>query len=205
MTKPQNTIEANNKEEGSLNRNGMFSDAVFLGDSRTQGLVWLTGINTNVYAYKGLNVTSVYTERVIPWNGTYITPMEALCNTEYSKVYLMFGINETGWPSGEIFIDDYRKIVEDIKTNNPEARIFIQSIIPVSQKVSDNSSYVKNEKILYFNRLLEEMAKDEGVEYVNVAEAVAVNGVLPDDAAVDGIHLTQEYCYKWLNYLRKNT
>lgn len=203
----ENTTEdiSENTTENTLSRDGKFSDAVFLGDSRTEGLIWLTGINTNVYAHKGLNVTSVYTERIIPWNGTYVTPMQALQNTEYNKVYLMFGVNETGWPDSNIFIEDYRKIIHDIKADNPEVKIYIQSVIPVSRAVSDRSSYVKNDKIAEYNLLLEDLAKDEGIEYVNVAEAVSDNGVLPDAAAVDGIHLTQEYCYKWLNYLREHT
>lgn len=40
---------------------------------------------------------------------------------------------------------------------------------------------------------------------MNVAEAVSTDGVLPDDAATDGIHLDKEYCEKWLSYLEEHT
>lgn len=180
-----------------------FADAVFLGDSRTEGFVNLTDIHTTAYAYRGMNVASVYTDPVININGTNMTVMEALAGTSYNRVYLMFGVNETGWPNEGIFIEDYRRIIEDIKAQNPSAQIYIQSILPVSQTVSDSSAYIKNDRIQLYNELLQGLATEEQVMYINVAEAVAVDGVLPEDAAVDGIHLKKEYCDKWLEYLRQ--
>lgn len=200
------TTEAVNEEvENEEVEKDAFSDAVFVGDSRTEGLIMQTGIDTTAYVHKGLNVSTAYTDNVINLNGKYVSAMNALENTDYKKVYLMFGINETGWESEEIFISDYRKIIDDIKKDNPDAKIYIQSVIPVSSKVSSTSSYVKNDKISHYNELLKTLALQENVEYVDVASAVSVDGVLPDDAAVDGIHLNQTYCKKWLKYLEDNT
>lgn len=182
-----------------------FEDALFIGDSRTEGFVLLSGIQAKYYACKGLNVASVYTDPVIAKDGTNMTVMDAVAGTEFKRVYLMFGVNETGWVNADIFIDDYRKILEDIRATHPEAEIYVQSVLPVSQAVSDTHSYVKNDKISQYNELLQKMAEEEKVTYVNVAEAVSVNGVLPDDAALDGIHLNQEYCQKWLAYLTEHT
>ena len=182
-----------------------FEDALFIGDSRTEGFVLLSGIHAKYYACKGLNVASVYTDPVIAKDGTNMTVMDAVAGTEFNRVYLMFGVNETGWVKADIFIDDYRKILEDIRATHPKAEIYVQSVLPVSQAVSDTHSYVKNDKISQYNELLQKMAAEEKVIYVNVAEAVSVNGVLPDDAALDGIHLNQEYCQKWLVYLTEHT
>lgn len=182
-----------------------FEDALFIGDSRTEGFVLLSGIHAKYYACKGLNVASVYTDPVIAKDGTNMTVMDAVAETEFNRVYLMFGVNETGWVKADIFIDDYRKILEDIRATHPKAEIYVQSVLPVSQAVSDTHSYVKNDKISQYNELLQKMAEEEKVTYVNVAEAVSVNGVLPDDAALDGIHLNQEYCQKWLVYLTEHT
>lgn len=179
----------------------MFTDALFIGDSRTEGFVLLSGIQANYYAYKGLNVATVYTEPVIQKDGVTMTVMEAVSGTEFNRIYLMFGVNETGWMNSDIFIDNYRKIIADIRTTHPDATIYIQSILPVSQSVSDTHRYVKNDTIKMYNELLLDMAQQEGVDYINVAEAVSDSGVLPDEASVDGIHLNQEYCRKWLDYL----
>lgn len=199
-TEPEATETAETTEAADT-----FENALFIGDSRTEGFVLLSGIHAKYYACKGLNVASVYTDPVIAKDGTNMTVMDAVAGTEFKRVYLMFGVNETGWVNADIFIDDYRKILEDIRATHPEAEIYVQSVLPVSQAVSDTHSYVKNDKISQYNELLQKMAEEEKVTYVNVAEAVSVNGVLPDDAALDGIHLNQEYCQKWLAYLTEHT
>ena len=199
------TEETTTEETETATDKKSFSDAVFIGDSRTEGMVLQTGVKATAYVHKGLTVASVYKDKVIGSGSHKVTVMQALAATSYNRVYLMFGINETGWYSEDIFVADYKKIIDDIKTENPEAKIYIQSVLPVSKKVSETSDYVKNEKIARYNELLLQLAQDENVNYVNVAEAVSKDGVLPDDAAVDGIHLKKEYCEKWLEYLKVHT
>ena len=194
------TEETTTEETETATDKKSFSDAVFVGDSRTEGMVLQTGVKATAYVHKGLTVASVYKDKVIGSGSHKVTVMQALAATSYNRVYLMFGVNETGWYSEDIFVADYKKIIDDIKTENPEAKIYIQSVLPVSKKVSETSDYVKNEKIARYNELLL-----QNVNYVNVAEAVSKDGVLPDDAAVDGIHLKKEYCEKWLEYLKVHT
>ena len=182
------TGSVKNMDLKSNDKSNEFSDAVFVGDSRTEGFVLQTGIQTTAYVHKG--------DRSV---------MEALARTRYNRVYLMFGINETGWISNDIFISDYKQIIDDIKAQNPSAKIFIQSVLPVSKAVSDSGGYVRNDKIAEYNKRLEQLAADEGATFVNVQEAVSTDGVLPDDAATDGIHLNKKYCEKWLTYLEEHT
>lgn len=200
-----NTADASFMDQKNKNTASEFSDAVFIGDSRTEGFVLQTGIQTTAYVHKGLTVASAYTAKVIRQDGEDLSVMEALARTRYNRVYLMFGINETGWISNDIFISDYKQIIDDIKAQNPSAKIYIQSVLPVSEAVSDSGGYVRNDKIAEYNKRLEQLAADEEVTFVNVAEAVSTDGVLPDDAATDGIHLDKEYCEKWLSYLEAHT
>lgn len=184
-----------------------FDDAVFIGDSRTEGLLLNTGLNNAAeYTHKGLMVDTVFTKPVIHMNDTKVTVMDALKTTQFNKVYIMLGINETGWPYSDVFINKYGKVIDAVKEINPEAQIYVQQILPVSQKVSSTHSYIKNDKIAEYNVLLQEMAKEKQVYFVAAAEAVAgEDGMLPEDAAVDGIHLKKEYCVKWLEYLESHT
>jgi lysophospholipase L1-like esterase len=138
--------------------------------------------------------------------GKKISVMEALKKTSFSKVYIMLGINETGWPYSNLFIQKYGEIIDEIKNINPEAIIYVQSILPVSQKVSSSHSYVKNTKISEYNLLIQQMAEEKEIYYINSAESVATtDGYLPEEAASDGIHLKKDYCYKWLEYLKTHT
>ena len=61
-------------------------------------------------------------------DGSVITISEAIGKERFSKVYLMFGINELGWGSIASFINYYGQIVDRIRQVNPEAIIYVQSI-----------------------------------------------------------------------------
>lgn len=200
-TSPQAVPESPRVEETYLD------DAVFIGDSRTEGLLLYTGLtNATGYTYKGLMVDTVFTKPVINQNGQMVTVIDALRSTQFSKVYIMLGINELGWAYPNLFIEKYKQIIDTIREINPNAIIYVQEILPVSQKVSDTHSYITNEKISQFNELLMAMTQEKNVYYLQVSQAVADSqGCLPEEAASDGIHLTPTYCRKWLDYLLCHT
>ena len=186
--------------------NDYYNDAVFIGDSRTEGFFMYTDLaNAKAYAHKGLTVETVFTDPVININGSKLSITEALRQTSFQKVYIMLGVNEIGWAYNSVFIEKYTKLVDEVQSINPNATIYLQSILPVSNEVSSTHDYIKNEKINEYNGFIAQIAKEKNVHYLNVAEAVAApNGALPDDAAIDGIHLKKEYCQKWLEYLKKH-
>lgn len=185
-----------------------FDDAVFIGDSRTEGFILNNGLTAKItsYTYKGLSVDKIFTDKVINMDGKKLTIIEALKETSFSKVYIMLGINEIGWVYSSMFIDKYAKIIDEIKNINPKCTIYVQSIIPVTEKVSNEHQYIKNNKINEYNSLIKEMAEEKSVYYLNVQEVIVnENGILPNDAATDGIHLNKKYCEKWFEYLKNHT
>ena len=201
-----------------------FSDAVLVGDSRMQGLILYCGLSriTN-YTYKGLTVDSVFSRPVIEWTEAEDLPeeekipeelwengkvpvLEALKQTEYSKVYIMLGINETGWPEPSFFPEVYSGVIDAIREDNPQCLIYVLSVFPVTKVVEEWHDFVTNEKISLYNRYLHEMAAEKQVFFVDLSPAVAdETGVLPPDSGVDGIHLNKEYCMKVLEYLYSHT
>lgn len=187
--------------------NEYFDDVVFIGDSRTEGMIFNTGLS-NAFAYtdKGLMVDTAFTKPAVNMDGEKISVMDALKRTSFGKVYIMLGINETGWPYSEVFIERYGAIIDEIRSINPNALIYIQEIIPVTNQVSQTHDYVKNEKIKQYNTLLQQLAQDKQVYYIDVGTAlVSEDGSLPQDAATDGIHLNKDYCQLWLDYLKTHT
>lgn len=184
-----------------------FDDAVFIGDSRTEGLFLNTSLsNATSFAHMGLMVDTVFTRPLFNVNGEKVPVIDAIKKAEFSKVYIMLGINETGWAYSSIFIQKYGEIIDAIREINPDALIYVQAILPVSQKVSSTHSYVKNPKIIEYNQLLLQMAEEKQVYYIDTASAVAgEDGSLPDDAAPDGIHLARSYCQRWLDCLMAHT
>lgn len=180
-----------------------FDDAVFIGDSRTEGFMIYENIDATFYTHKGLMVDTIFTNPVITEDGEKITIMDALAKNSFNKIYIMLGINETGWQSSSLFIKKYGEIIDSIKEIYPNAIIYVESILPVSEEVSLNHNYIKMSKINEYNDLLKEVAKEKGVYYLDISSSVEnEQGYLPDDAATDGIHLNKNYCDKWLQYLK---
>lgn len=184
-----------------------FSDAVFIGNSRTQGFILYSGLaNTNSYTDRGLSVTSALEKEIASENGRQMTIPQALALHNYQKVYLMFGINELGWAYSDIFITRYGELIDAIRAACPQAMIYVQSILPVTKEKSDGDQIYNMEKINSFNLLIQQMTAEKQAIYLNVAEAVADEaGYLPEEASADGIHLKKAYCERWLNYLKTHT
>ncbi|MGN0623044.1 MAG: GDSL-type esterase/lipase family protein [Oscillospiraceae bacterium] len=185
-----------------------FADAVFIGDSRTVGL----GMNTDrpkatFYASIGLNVSLVGTEKVITLDdGSSGTIYDALKQKQFKRVYIMFGINELGWPYPDVFKEEYEQVINKIKEIQPDATIYVQSILPVSSLALSTNAIFTNDNVNTFNEYVKQAAADTGAVYLDVASCFKdENGELPMEASTDGIHLIREYCMKWMDYLAENS
>lgn len=187
-------------------KNDYFEDAVFVGDSITTGIE-LYGImeNTTVLASTGLNLGTAYTSPVVEQeDGTKIPVMEALKQKEYAKVYIMLGGNEVRDEDEATFISRYTQLLEDMKAQQPNAIIYVQSILPVTK---NNNYQMDNTRIDQFNQALKELCQEQEVYYLDVASCMKnEEGALPDEASpADGMHFGPEYYQKWFTYLRSHT
>lgn len=180
-----------------------FDDSVFIGDSITHAFLLYTGLsNAKSYAYNGLNVKSVFTKTFIDIDGETLSAVDALRKTQFSKVYLMFGINETGWNYSSVFVEKYGELIDTIKEINPDAKIYLQSVLPVTRKVNQSHDFIRKAKIDEYNSLILRLAASKEVYYLDCQAAIADSeGYLPDDAAADGIHPNKTYCLKLLDYI----
>lgn len=185
-----------------------FEDALFIGDSRTEGFMMYSSLqNIHAYCSKGLSITKIYEDEIVTLeDGSTVTVMDALREQHYNKIYIMFGVNELGWPFDDLFEEQYAKVVYDIKQLQPDALIYVENIIPISAERSATDEIYNNTNVYRFNAIIEKICRDQNVIYLDVASALAdETGALPPGASVDGIHCNGEYCDKWLDYLKKNT
>lgn len=192
-------------ESGAVDRS-YFSDALFIGDSRSEGFKLYSELdNATYFVYKGLSVETVNTKEVITApDGTQQTVMNALKQKQFGKVYIMLGINELGWTNTNAFIQKYGALVDAVKKYNPNAIVYVQSILPVSDKKNGDPIY-NNENINKFNGLIQDMVNQKQVYYVNPAESVMKDGLLIHEASTDGVHLNKKYCMVWRDYLMTHT
>ncbi len=179
-----------------------FDDCAFIGNSRVLDLKNY-GLAENVYASVGLTVDTVFTEKA---SGSSVVIIDELKGKHFKKVFLMFGDNECGWPNTSVFIKRYAKVIAAVRERVPEAEIYLQSVLPISRAADAKNEYgCNNAAIKKVNEAIKQLAKDEGVRYINPAASMTDSqGFLPDEAASDGVHLRKKYCRIWLNYLADN-
>ena len=189
-----------------------FADAVFIGDSRTDGLHLFSGITDKAdFLYStGITVFEVISDRkVIRQGDKKVTILEALGQKEYGKVYVSLGVNELGGTTQEEFTQAYSQLIDAIREIQPNARLYIQSIIPVNTakcKANNQRDYVTNENIAYLNSALSQLVIEKQVAYLDLSEVMAdENGEVPPELSADGVHFKKEGYKLWLNYLACHT
>lgn len=192
------------QEQENRGKQNDFSAAVFLGDSRTEGLSLYGGLKeATFFTQKGMTVGSIYTKPAIATSAGKLTVMQALEQQTFDQVFIMLGVNELGYVYSDIFISRYEKIIDGIRAINPRAKIYVQAILPVTKGRSQKDTVFNNNRIREYNDLLREMSERKEVKFLETDQAVAdANGCLPDEASTDGVHLTAEYYKKWGDYLR---
>ena len=209
--KPSNWFdESVYKKNDELVNLSYFNTACFIGDSRTEGLILYSELpNINGFYYKGLSVDKLSTDKVIsiPGMGSGYTCYEAVMATKFDAYYLMFGVNELGWVYVDMFTENLSKFIDYIKSVNPDAIIYVQSILPVSLSSSQKSDIYNQDRVNMYNEELLKMCKERGdVIYLDSSAAVKdENGYLPEEASTDGIHCDIKYVKRLIQFYRYNT
>ena len=182
-----------------------FDDAVFIGDSRTVGLYDYAGLdNAAFYASSGLTIYKLFEDpdgryKDGNWKENIGT---ALSEKQFSKVYLMIGINEMGTGDVDYFIRHYEEAVAKIKELQPDAVIFLQSILRVTKERSEKGDYINNEGIDARNERIAGLADNERVFYLDINSVVCdESGGLNPAYTFDGVHLYAQHIHIWKEYL----
>ena len=185
-----------------------FEDAVFLGDSRTEGLQLYSGLHAgDFFWHKGMTVFRVDDPdyRQIEVDGQQMTMMEALSRKQYAKVYIMIGINELGYPVSS-YEKGLREMVDQVKQIQPNAVIYLQTLPPVNEGKAAESglgSYINNTNVNAFNEIIVATAAEKQVALLDVARVFrSAQGDLPADMASDGVHFKRDGYQLWYAYLK---
>lgn len=184
-----------------------FSDAVFIGDSRTVGMFEYGGLEniSNFYASKGLTVYTIFDSPIVsvPGQKEKQTVEQALTENKFAKIYLMIGINEMGTGNVETFMKKYTEVVEHLKELQPDAVIYLQSIMKVTTKRSEKGDYINNEGIDARNAEIQKLADYNKVYYLDVNPPVCdETGGMEPSYTFDGVHLKGQYVPVWRDFLK---
>lgn len=181
-----------------------FDDAVFIGDSRTVGLHDYGGLDhSDFYATVGMNIYDLWKEAFCNVDGKKVTLEEALKAKQYKKVYFQIGINEMGRGTLDGFMNEYQNAVEKFKTLQPDAIIYVQAIMHVTQKKSDSDPIFNNPGIDARNQRIQQLADGVRVFYIDVNEVVCDDqGGLKQELTFDNLHLYGSKYNIWVDFLK---
>lgn len=188
-----------------------FQDALFIGDSRTDGLRLYSGVQgADFYCYKGLTIFEMDTRKVAEVDGVKYSVLEALeKGRQYKKIYISLGINELGYGNVQGFSDTFGAFLDQVKALQPDAVIYLENLVPVNPakcKANRQPYYVTNDAVYAYNAVFPQLALEKRVVLLDVAAAFSnEDGILPAESTADGVHFVRSLYQDWLSYLMCHT
>lgn len=181
-------------------------DTLFIGDSRTVGLSEYGGLDgADFFCTTGMNVFTARTDGADVYNVGWVTLSDLLSSKTYNKVYVMLGINEIGYPF-ESILGEYKALLEDIQTAQPNALIFVQANLHVTASRSYTDDVVNNPAIDSYNALLAEFADNKRIFYIDANEIFDdANGALDENKAGDSAHPLGANYQEWGQWIAQKT
>ena len=161
------------------------NEIVFLGNSITDNCEWSELFNNPLVINRGIG--GDITEGVL-------LRLSEVTESNPEKIFLMIGINDL---LAEMNTKDictyYRLILERIKTESPDAKLYIQSVLPVTDPIQ-----LKNDTIVVLNQKLKNISDEKSLTYINLFDSfIDEKGFLKKDFTNDGLHLTRKAYLIW--------
>ncbi len=113
-------------------------------------------------------------------------------------IFIMTGLNNVAMEDFEFF-DSYKKILESLSAAYPEARVFINSLLPTL------SEWIPDKSIQNVNDSLKGLAKDTKVEFLDIYK-LFIDGegrIVKDYLLDDGVHLSDKGYAVWSEALEE--
>lgn len=188
-----------------------FSDALFIGDSRTDGFRDYSSLKdvASFWAKESLSVYNVL-DKSLPLytHGTWEdsqTLQQVLEMHPYGKIYVSMGINEIGMPTTVKYVEKYKALLEMIREAEPDAILYIQGNMHVSKAFSSSDPVTNNVNLVERNAAIATLANGRDIFYLDMNPAVCdENGDLREELTGDGVHLKASAYEKWADFLRQN-
>ena len=178
------------------------NDALFIGDSRTLGLMEYGGVSqASFFADSGMTVFDLE-KTIVPVAGYGKTDIRSLLKQKkFGKIYFMMGINEAGYP-WKTLEKKYKETVAMIRDMQPDALIFLCANLMMTEEKSGQSKAINNKVICKINAMIEKLASKNEMYYIDVNEIFTdKKGNLCETYSNDGVHVLGKYYRDWMDWI----
>lgn len=181
-----------------------FNDAAFLGDSRTLGISDYAGLDAaDFYCDSGMMIFKLLEEEVTyQKTGEKVLLTDILTQKQYGKIYIMLGMNELGYGNTQTYLEQYRKVVEQIQEWQPGAIIYIMANLHVSKEKNNIGTEFNNININDKNAASAGLANGTDIFYLDANPLFTdEEGFLNEELTFDGVHLYAQHYDVWRQFL----
>jgi Lysophospholipase L1 and related esterases len=169
-------------------------EIVFLGDSLIEICEWSELFNNPSIKNRGISGDTTY---------GVLNRLEEVTMAKPSKIFMMLGINDIGKcrPTQSV-IEDYEKILNKIKADSPNTKIYVHSVLPINKEKF--TTHTKPEEILGLNSSLNKLCDNLKVEYINLYPLFVVSdNKLNPQYTTAGIHLNGDGYLVWKEAIKR--
>lgn len=165
---------------------------VFLGDSHTERCEWAELFHNSDIINRGIDgdTTEGLLSRI--HNITVLKP---------NKIFIMIGINDilANTPTVKT-IDNYRQVVEVVRRESPNTKLYLQSVLPISEPINKE----KNSDIVTLNNEIKVLAQTYNVTYINLYDKFYTQDGLNKSLNYDGLHLNGKGYLLWREIIQND-
>lgn len=183
-----------------------FDDALFIGDSRVEGLYLYGNLRNATFAYKrGCSISYIPTGE-LNYTATDTTTLARILSSKaFGKVYIMVGVNELSGGSPAYYGTHYKTLVDMILSYQPDTTVFMFGTMYVTKAVSDANTALNNDNIDSRSCRVAALANGINIFYLDMNPSVAdETGYVNPNYSWDGIHLKPEYYANWVQFMREH-
>lgn len=194
--------------EGDLLGDEWFDDSAIIGHSLMEGFEGFAGIYSNIHYFTATGLSAAgasgYSKFKLPNGGTG-TLRKGLGQKDFSKIYIMLGVNEIT-SSKERYKENMLAILDIIReTQGEDTPIYILNVTPTTKKKSDSTPFnLKN--VTKMNEAIAELCEEQECYLVDVYSCFAdEDGYLPSSLSTDGVHITASQYKVMAGYMLSHT
>ncbi|HAA32572.1 MAG TPA: G-D-S-L family lipolytic protein [Cyanobacteria bacterium UBA8553] len=151
---------------------------IFLGDSITNKCEWAELFGNQDMKNRGINGDNTY---------GLLKRLDQITNLQPKKIFIMIGINDIiAKEKTDSIIYKYRLILRGIKQSIPGTQVFVQSVLPVNNRLK---MIANNNDIITLNNKIKILSEEFQYKYIDLYSIFSTNNQLTELYTNDGIHL----------------
>lgn len=167
-------------------------DIIFLGNSITNGSEWSELFGNPHIKNRGISGDTTM--------GVY-DRLDAILKGKPAKIFLLIGINDVSRGiSADTIVRHIGMIVEKVKKDSPDTRLYLQSMLPVTDHYKLFGGHTSRAAMVpEINKGLKTLAEKNGATYVDLYSQFLdpATGKLNIEYTNDGLHMLGKGYLKW--------